>query len=196
MGGKAAQVHQRFVQQQAGEDQTTVSSVVHWLASDSETVMLEETRTVTVDHTDKEAYLLLDFVSQLKATDGDVILNGDPEHAGCQYRPHDDVSQNKSARYTFHEAGIDPKKDRDLPWVAEDYLLRDKRWSVQHMNHPDNPEGTVYSAYRDYGRFGAFATATIPDGQTLTLRYRIRITPGETPSREVLAAQYAKYVAE
>lgn len=195
MKDKAAQVHQRFAAQEAGDDQTTVASIIHWLATDGETVMLEETRTVTVDHTDADAYLLLDFVSELKAVNGEVVLQGDPEHAGCQYRPHNGVSENGSARYTFHAEGIDPKKDRDLPWVAEDYELRDKRWSVQHMNHPGNPKGTVYSAYRPYGRFGAFATATIADGQTLTFRYRVRVTPGETPARDVLSAQYEKYIA-
>jgi hypothetical protein len=114
--------------------------------------------------------------------------------AGMQYRPHNGVAENKSAKYLFHAEGIDPKKDRDLPWVAETYELRDKTWTVQHMNHPGNPEGTITSAYRDYGRFGYYLTAVIPDGETRTLRYRIRITPGEAPTREALAAEYEKFV--
>lgn len=194
MKNQAAQVHQRFATQVAGDDQTSVAAVVDWIGTDGQTKLLEETRTVTVHHND-DAYLLIDFVSELKAVNGEVELQGDPEHAGMQYRPHNDVNGNGSARYTFHAEGIDPRKQRDLPWVAETYELRDKKWTVQHMNHPDNPPKTVYSAYRSYGRFGAFPTATIPDGESLTLRYRIRITPGEAPSRETLAEAYDHFVA-
>ncbi len=111
-----------------------------------------------------------------------------------QYRPHNGVAENKSAKYLFHADDVNPSKDLDLPWAAETYTLRDKQWSVQHMNHPANPKGTRYSAYRDYGRFGAYPTTVIPDGETLTLRYRIRVTPGELPSREDLAAQFDKFV--
>jgi hypothetical protein len=193
MGGSAAQVHQEFTKEEAGDDKTTVASKIHWLGSDGETLLLEETRTVTVHHVD-DVYALIDFTSELTAVNGDVEVRGDPEHAGMQYRPHNGVAENKSARYFFHAEGIDPRKDRDLPWAAETYELRGKLWSVQHMNHPDNPEGTVYSAYRDYGRFGAYPTKVIPDGETLTLRYRIRITPGEAPTREAMAAEYEKFV--
>ena len=42
---------------------------------------------------------------------------------------------------------------------------------------------------------GSYATV-IKDGETLTLRYRIRVTPGELPSREVLAGQYEEFVAK
>jgi hypothetical protein len=196
MKTKTAQIHQEFVKQDAGDDQTTVVSKIRWVGSDGETVLLEETRTVTVHHDDAEAYALIDFVSELKAVNGKVELQGDPEHAGMQYRPHNEVAENKSAKYLFPAEGIDPRKDRDLPWAAETYELRGKQWTVQHMNHADNPKGTIYSAYRDYGRFGAFPTATIEDGDALTLRYRIRITSGEAPPREVLSAQSKKYSAD
>ena len=193
MKNKTAQIHQRFIKQEAGDDKTTVSALIRWVGSDGETTLLEETRTVTVHHTG-DAYVLLDFVSELKAVNGQVELRGDPEHAGMQYRPHNEVAENKSAKYLFHKEGVDLKRDLDLPWVAESYLLRGKQWSVQHMNHPDNPQGTLYSAYRPYGRFGAYPTFVVPNGETGTLRYRIRITPGELPAREELAAQYEKYV--
>jgi hypothetical protein len=44
------------------------------------------------------------------------------------------------------------------------------------MDHPDNPGPNKYSAYRDYGRFGAFFTTEIPAGQTLELKYRVWVT--------------------
>ena len=187
-------VHQKFVEQKADDQSATVTSVIHW-NDPSGKPMVEETRTLTVHFSDKEAHLLADFVTQLKAVNGDVELRGDPEHAGIQYRPHNDVSKNKSAKYTFHAEGIDPKKDRDLAWVALTYKLGDDVYTVQHMRHPDDPSDSVYSAYRDYGRFGNYFVKKIADGETLTLRYRFRITTGAAPPRDALAAQYEKYVA-
>ena len=170
-----------------------MSTQVHWLTSDGETVCLDEVRTVTVHHNDKDAHLLLDFETELKAVNGDVNLKGDPEHAGFQYRPHNDVVGNKSAKYLFHADDATAKKTPDLPWVCMTYELNGKKYSVQHMNHPNNPKGTKYSAYRDYGRFGAFFQEPINDGESLKLKYRIRITLGDAPARDALAAQYKAY---
>jgi hypothetical protein len=188
-------VHQRFTRQEADDKSATVTSVIHWNDPDGKP-MIEETRTLTVHFADDDAHLLADFETELQAVDGEVQLRGDPEHAGVQYRPHNDVAGNKSAKYTFHADDLNLKKDYDLPWVAMTYKLKDQVFTVQHMRHPDDPKKSVYSAYRDYGRFGNFFVTTIPDGETLTLRYRFRITLGEAPPREQLARQWEKYVGE
>jgi len=65
---------------------------------------------------------------------------------------------------------------------------------VLHTNHPDNPKGTVYSAYRDYGRFGAFFKETINSGETLTLRYQIWVAEGQMPERQMCAGKYSAFV--
>jgi hypothetical protein len=188
-------VHKETIEQKQ-DDKTSVLKVkLHWNTSEGVPI-LEEIRSFTVHH-DGESYLLLDFVSELTAITDDVELNGDPEHAGMQYRPHNDVVGNKSAKYTFHKDSINTgniKNERDVPWAAMTYKLRDKDWSVQHMNHPDNPKGTRHSCYRDYGRFGHFPVAKLAKGESLTLRYRIRVTEGEMPAAEALAKQYSAYV--
>ncbi len=185
-------VHQSFATKEADDDQATATSIIHWNDPKGNPI-LEEERTLTVHVTD-DAHLLADWHSTLKAVNGEVELKGDPEHAGMQYRPSNEVAENKSAKYTFHADGISPQKDRDLPWVAMTYKLGDKFYNVQHMRHPDNPSNSVYSAYRDYGRFGNYFVHTIPDGESLKLRYRIRIAKGTAPSRETLAAQYEAFV--
>jgi hypothetical protein len=195
MKNKATQRHKAFVSRETQGERTIVSARIDWV-TDGEAVAIEETRTFTLHHNDKDAHLLLDVQCELRAPNGDVDLNGDPEHAGFQYRPHNDVAGNKSPKYTFHKEGIKPQKDRDLPWVAETYRLRDADYTVQHMSHPDNPGDAVYSAYRDYGRFGEFFKAAIANGETLTLNYRIRITQGEAPPRELLATQYETYLEQ
>jgi hypothetical protein len=69
----------------------------------------------------------------------------------------------------------------------------DATYCVQHVNHPDNPQGTRYSAYRDYGRFGAFPTAQLKADETLELKYRIWVAPGQCPSQEELQARYEAF---
>ncbi|MFT5241185.1 MAG: hypothetical protein ACI9OU_002682 [Candidatus Promineifilaceae bacterium] len=182
--------HNKVLKKEADEKQSVLSTQIDWLMKDG-VKCIEEVRTVTVHHTDKDAYLLLDFETELTAVDGDVVLKGDPEHAGFQYRPHQDVN---AVTYTFHKDGIDPKVVKDLPWVAESNAVGGNKYTVQHMNHPDNPKGAVYSAYRDYGRFGCFIQTSIKDGETLTLKYRLRITTGDTPEADVLAAQYGLFM--
>ena len=195
MKNQARQRHKEFVLREDREDSTYIASRILWI-TEGEAVAIEETRAFTVYHNDGDAHLLLDAKCELGAMNGDVELNGDPEHAGFQYRPHNDVAGNKSAKYMFHEDGVKPQKDKDLPWVAETCKLGDATYTVQHMSHPDNPGPAVYSAYRDYGRFGEFFQAKIAKGDTLTLNYRIRITLGDAPAREVLAKQYEKYVGK
>lgn len=199
MHQNAAQVHQRFLANDTSPEQTRSSSLIHWIGRDGETVILEETRTIILHHTDSDAHALIDVISELKAVNGDVYLGGDAEHAGLQYRPHNDVVDNKSAKYVFSTEGLNltqnnTRQHRDMPWATLTYELKGGTWTVQYMNHPDNPEGSYYSAYRDYGRFGAFFTKEIKDGETLTLRYRLRITEGDAPGHEAMNNHYRAYV--
>lgn len=189
----ALQRHIKFVKSEVTSEGAVLSSVIQWTVAGASIV--EETRTLTV-HDDGESHLLVDFVSELKAVGSDATFGGDPEHAGMQYRPHNGVADNKSAKYLFPEEKTNVQKEVDLPWAALTYQLGDATYSVQHMNHPDNPKGTRYSAYRDYGRFGAFPTFEVSENETRTLRYRIRVTLGEVPSRGVLNAEFKKFVAQ
>ncbi len=192
------QIHEKFIEKKADAEKAASTALIHWKNGQGK-VMVEEKRTTTVYRPEGETIVLLDFETELKALNGEVYLNGDPEHAGFQYRPHDGVAKGPAegkAKYLFQKEGIDPKKDKDLPWVALEYGLNGKRYSVLYMSDPANPNAdAVYSAYRDYGRFGEFFKHTIPSGQTLKLRYRIRVSEGSLPGRESLAKQYAAFTA-
>jgi len=191
-----AQVHQKFLEMVAGPVLARSSSLINWNDKGGE-AMIAEQRRVTVFGQSEPTVLLLEFQSELKAVRGDVFLNGDPEHAGMQYRAHNDVASGGNevkATYLFHKDGIDAHRDTDLPWAAMSCGLNGRRYSVQHMNHPDNPKQTLYSAYRDYGRFGAFFKKKIGAGDTLTLRYRILVVESEMPKRGELAKKYSEFV--
>ncbi len=183
--------HQKFLDQKAGEDQATFTSLTHWNTTDAKRVLVEE-RTHTIRRGADGFRLVIDFASKLQAPDGEVQLKGDPEHAGVHYRPANEVDKTKTA-YVYPKENAEPHKDLDYPWVGESYTLDDKRYSVVEMSHPDNPKGTRWSAYRDYGRFGAFPTGTIPQGQSLTLKYRFLVADGEMPSVEQIHKACAQF---
>ncbi len=178
------QVHQKFLEKKADADGAVFTSVVHWNAPDGKPMVVEE-RTMAFRRPPAPARLLIDFTSKLAAPNGDVQLDGDPEHAGIQYRPADEVVRNETI-YVYPKENADARKDVDYPWAGETYTLNGKRYSVVHMNHPENPKGTKYSAYRDYGRFGAFPKAAIPSGKSITLKYGFLIADGEMPGAEMI----------
>jgi len=158
------QIHQKFAVQEADASHATFTSLVNW--------------------TDEKG-VLIDFASRIKAPNGDVVLDGDPEHAGIQFRPANEVETAKTV-YTFPGENTDPRKDLDLAWVGETFSLGGKLYSAVAMNHPDNPKGTKTSAYRDYGRFGFFPKTSIKSGESFTFKYRFMVAEGEMPSAEVI----------
>ena len=177
-------VHKEFLKEQADSDHATITSRTEWHGKDR-TSILSEKRTMTVRKGVGPVRLIVDFQSELTPTGSKVVLNGDPEHAGIQFRPSNNVDR-KQTTFHFPSKDANPKKDRDYPWVGETFVLDGDKHTVLHVNHPSNPKETIYSAYRDYGRFGAFFETEIPAGETLTVRYRFLILKGEMPETEVV----------
>lgn len=171
------QVHQKFLKQEAGDDKAVFTSLIHWNDKEGKPILKEE-RSFTIAPGPDGGYATIEMTSRLQAERGDVELAGDPEHAGAQFRPANEVDRKKTIYY-FPGENTDPRKNKDLRWVGETFTLDGKQYSVVILNNPDNPEGTVFSAYRDYGRFGAYPTATIKQGETLTLDYKWLIKEGE-----------------
>ncbi len=191
MGGGNRQIHQKFTGQKAGPDQASFTSLVAWKLPDGKT-LLEDERTFTFYRRPAPTLALIDFSTKVKAVAGDLDLNGDPEHGGVQFRAAEEIDR-KTLKYCLPkdaiERPLDPDADfqhmsasrisrTDLPWAAESYQLRDKIYNIQQMSGPGNPTGTRWSAYREYGRFGAFPAAKLKAGDTLTLRYRFWVTAG------------------
>jgi len=201
--GGARMVHDGFEAVQSFQRTGTLTSVNNWITPAEETV-IEETRAMTFAEPPSEVddgVVVIDFVSTLTAVDSAVELLGDPEHAGIQYRPHNDVNANESAEYVFPEDAFstqNPSNDQvngkeGLRWAAQTHTIREQDYFVHHMNHPDNPSDTVYSAYRSYGRFGAFFEKTIPSGESLTVRYRFLVARGDAPPVGTLETLYDDY---
>jgi hypothetical protein len=207
MAGGNRQIHQKFTDQKTGPDQASFTSLVAWKLPGDKT-LLEDERTFTFHRRPAPTLALVDFSTKVKAVAGDLDLNGDPEHGGVQFRAAEEVDR-KNLKYCLPKESITPSagsdadfqlagkvkiSKNDLPWAAESYQLRDKTYNVEEMSGPGNPPGTRWSAYRDYGRFGAFPAAKLKAGETLTLRYRFWVTAGDPPTRADLQKQYDEYM--
>jgi hypothetical protein len=179
-------IHTKFADQKADANGASFTSLTKWVPKDSDQAVIEEERTMTFHRGPSPAVrLVIDFTSKVKAVAADTTLDANAEHCGVQYRPAGDIVAKETV-YTFPGENTDPKKDFDLAWAGETYTLRGKRYSVVEINSPENPKQTHWSAYRDYGRFGAAPTAKLKQGETLTLKYRFLIADGEMPSAEVI----------
>lgn len=176
------QVHQKFSGQSASEKSAAFTSEVHWMNEAGQPFVMEE-RTITVSPGASLAYVQVDMRSKLKAPGAAVTLGGDPEHAGLQFRPANEVDR-AATMYLYPKENADAHKDLDYPWVAETFSLNGAKFSVVYLNHPDNPTGTRFSAYRNYGRFGGFFTSEIPAGGEKTIQARILVSAGEMPTVE------------
>jgi hypothetical protein len=137
-------------------------------------------------------FLRVDFLTTVKAEAGDLQLEADPEHGGVHYRAPQEVDASKT-EYFFPVAKPLPHKDVDYPWVGMNYTLGEKSYGVVEIDHPANPRGTKWSAYRDYARFGAYPHASLKKGETLSLKYRFLISQGAVVSTEVIQAEQATF---
>ena len=192
--GNCSQRHQQILSRFAGPVLGRHTALIHWVDKQASAFLAEE-RTLTA-FKQPERCALIDFETTLKAVKGPVELNGDPEHAGCQFRPSNEVAENKSAKYLFRDDAKKPPKVRDQDWVVCSFRLGDKQFHVAQMVHPTNPERPIWSAYRDYGRFGSYFKHTLKPDAPLKLRYRFWITEGEQPpSREQVEQRYGDFVS-
>jgi len=184
---KGAQIHQKFSSQKADAKQAEFTANVHWKDNTGQ-LALDEERTFRVRRAEAPAYAVLDFTSTLRSPNSDIVLDGDPEHAGIHFRPAEEVE--RSPVYTYSQADAAPHKDTDYAWVGEQFKLAGRTFSVVEMSHPSNPKGTRWSAYRDYGRFGAFPVAKIEKGGTLVLQYRFLLAEGAMPAADFINKSY------
>lgn len=177
-------IHQKFLAQKADDHSATFTSTLNWEGASTEPILSEE-RTYIVTEAPAPAYVQVEMRSRLKALTGETKLDGDPEHAGFQFRPANEVDR-ASTVYVFPKTDADPKKDRDYAWVAEKFTLDGTHYNVAFLNHPDNPTGTQFSAYRDYGRFGGFFKTVIPEGGVFEIKGKLLVSENKELSAEFI----------
>ncbi len=188
---------QKIIKQEVGADSATLVVEIAWVKGDKP--LLSEERTFVVHKPEASGAVLIDKFSKITATAGNTKLKGDPEHAGLQFRASADVVKNKSAKYLFPE-GMKPGNGgtKDMPWAAMTFKVGEDDYHVQHMSHPTIPKGNVYSAYRNYGRFGAYFVKDLAKGESATFKVRFYISPGtfSEVAAEEMEERYVDYASE
>lgn len=195
---KAHQVHRSFLKQEANADSASVTSLIDWIDNEG-AVFAKEERTMTFSFQGKD--IVVDFDSTLKSEVPEIRLDGDPQHAGFQFRAHNDVNDKTKGKtyYIRPETGAakpgqtinwsaknDTDATRDLPWKAMCFELDDKVYTVAYLDSPENPKPARFSE-RDYGRFGSYFMKTVTKQAPLTIDYRLVIRAGTMTPEEVAA---------
>lgn len=145
---------------------------------DADAPFLTEERRFDFTAPSKPFYLGVEMNSTIKSVSGEAELNGDPEHAGAQFRPSELVDA-QTTTYVLPGESVDAHKTKDLPWAAEVFTVEGKTFTAVILNHPDNPRDTAVSAYRDYGRFGMFPKGKATADAPFKLRYQWLIAEGD-----------------
>lgn len=129
-------------------------------------------------------------------SDGPLTFDGDPQHAGFQFRAAQEVA-DVSAKQTHYirtdgvgAAGEarnwDPAAPDsaaslecvDRPWNAMAFVVGGKRYTAAYLDHPQNPKPSRWSE-RDYGRFGSYFVARATKQAPLRVKYRVVVVEGE-----------------
>jgi len=195
--GDAYQSHEGFLAEAAGPVLGRHRAAVDWHGQGREVIAKEE-RELTVYNV--PGGLLIEFASRLKSTVGKIKLDGDPQHAGFQFRADKEVAAKteKQSYYlrpdgkgalgetrNWHRNNPNPHCV-NLPWNALSFVLGENRYTAVYLDHPANPKEARYSE-RTYGRFGSYFEYELDRGKDLAINYRVWLQDGEMTVDEAAA---------
>jgi hypothetical protein len=186
------QSHEKVLASETGPVLGRHTLQIDWHGKDGK-AFAQETREMTAYNT--PGGTLIEFASRLDSLAGPVKLDGDPQHAGFQFRASQDVPDKTKAKtyYLRPDGKGEPGKFRNwpgdkehvnLPWHALSIVLDDERYTVAMLDRPQNPKEARFSE-RDYGRFGSYFEYEIDAKKSLELNYRIWVQKGEMTVPEV-----------
>jgi hypothetical protein len=191
----AYQAHDRFLSSEAGPVLGRHRVAISWHGQDR--AFAAEERELTVYNV--PGGQLVEFTSRLRSLAGPVRIDGDPQHAGFQFRAHNDVDALTAAETVYvRPDGVgkrgetrnwDPQTRRgpvNLSWNAMSFVLGGMRFTVAYLDHPKNPKEARFSE-RDYGRFGSYFEYTIDERRPLTVQYRLWLQEGLMKPKDVAA---------
>jgi len=183
----AYQAHDRFVAIEAGPVFGRHRLAISWHGQDKK-VFANEERELTAYNV--PGGQLVEFASRMRPSAAPVKLDGDPQHAGVQFRADNEVFAKTSDQTIFvrpdgagkpgETRNWDPKTRQgpiNLSWDAMSFVLRSKRYTVAYLDHPKNPKEARYSE-REYGRFGSYFEYTLQKGKPLSVNYRFWLQEG------------------
>ena len=185
--GDAHQTHEEFLVQEAGPVFARQRVKIDWHGQGKK-VFATEIRELTFINANGKK--VVDFASSLSTELEYVGIDGDPQHAGFQYRASNEVNQ-KSKKQTYYIRQNDgkdsPGKTKNWPgnkdmtnleWKTQSTVVGGERYTVTYLDSMNNPKPSFYSE-RDYGRFGSYFKTKVTKDSPLKIRYRLVIENGE-----------------
>jgi len=184
--GDTHQSHAGFIGQEAGKVLGRHTAAVDWCGGDKR-VFVKEQRELTVYKS--SGGVLIEFASRLCSTGGKVKLDGDPQHAGFQFRASQKVADGdqKLTYYLRTDGKGQPGETRNwpgdkrmanLPWNAMSFVIDGQRYTAVYLDKPTNPKEARYSE-RTYGRFGSYFVYELDEDKPLEVNYRFWLQDGE-----------------
>ena len=193
----AHQSHEEVLAQTADSEKAVQKVRIHWHGNDGAVFVIEE-RQLTF-RMGIDGALIVNFTSTLTPTNGKVTVDGDPQHAGFQFRASNEVAES-TAKKTYYirpvsgkatpgttinwSAKDDTEATRDLAWKALSFVVNgDERYTTVYLDSPKNPKPARFSE-RDYGRFGSYFVKEFSQDSPLTVNYQLVIGKGERTPQE------------
>jgi hypothetical protein len=198
--------HVKFLKLASGKP-AVIAAEDDWLAPDGKRVC-EDQRTLRFD-TDGDARWI-DFDIVIKATDGPVTFGDTKEGAfGLRVAHSLCVDAKQGGRIVNSRGQVDQAAwAQAAPWVDFYGPVDGETVGIAVFNHPSSFHFPTYWHARTYGLLAAnpfglheFTRGkqrggyTIPQGQSITLRYRVLLHRGDEKDAKVAAA-YAAYARE
>lgn len=192
------QAHDKVLSEDAGPVFGRHRLAIDWHGRDGK-VFAREERELTAYNT--AGGTLIEFASKVSSAGPTITLDGDPQHAGFQFRASQEVP-DKTAKLTYYirpdgkgkpgetRNWPDVKTHANLPWHALSFVLGDQRYTCCYLDRPENPKESRFSE-RDYGRFGSYFVATVEPEKPLGVNYRIWLQEGEMTVDQVAAKDAA-----
>jgi hypothetical protein len=191
----AFQQHERFLASEEGPVLARHRVLISWHGKDA--AFAEEERELTFYNVPGGHWI--EFASRLSSPSGRVRIDGDPQHAGFQFRAHNDVDAYTTNETIFirpdgtgkpgETRNWDPATRQgpvNMPWNAMSFVLGGKRYTVAYLDHPRNPKEARFSE-REYGRFGSYFEYNIEKDKPLVVNYRLWLQDGLMTPAEVAA---------
>ena len=188
------QAQDRFLAGEAGSVLGRHLLAITWHGQDKQ-AFTEEERELTLYNV--PGGQLVEFTSRMRPSAGPVKLDGDPQHAGVQFRADNEVFAKTSEQTIFvRPDGVgkpgetrnwDPNTREgpvNLPWNAMSFVLKSKRYTVAYLDHPKNPKEARFSE-REYGRIGSYFEYRLEKDKPLAVRYRFWLQEGLIKPEEV-----------
>lgn len=196
--------HIKFIEQKADADHGTMTAEIDWNDPEGKPV-IREMRTISVSKQPGLVGWKIDWSSTLESKVGAIKLDGDRQHAGFQFRAAQNVAETNGA--TFLRPADFPQQSEaiqvgdkgnppahiNLNWFAESFELDHKRYTVEYFDNPNLPKPSLFSE-RPYGRFGTFFKTTLDGSKPLTLKYRLIVSEGDSPSVKAIQTRYDAFV--